>query len=62
MNIQEIRAELDKVNAQIETLDFDNNGNALDREFADKLFTREAELFDMLMGKGVKSLNLIITE
>lgn len=51
MNIQEINKNLQIVNAQIETLSFDENGNAIDRELADTLFAKEEELFALLMGK-----------
>jgi hypothetical protein len=50
MNREEIKAELAALETKIATLNFDENGNAIDREYADKLFSRKDELCDMLFG------------
>jgi len=57
MTINEINAELQVLETKIATLNFDENGNAVDREYADKLFSREEELFNML---GVANPNRLI--
>jgi hypothetical protein len=50
MTIQEINQQLKEVTAKIEKLNFDNNGNAIDREYANSLFEKEEELMNALFG------------
>lgn len=57
MGIHEIKAELEVLQTKISTLNFDENGNAIDREYADKLFSREEEFFNAL---GVSNPNHLV--
>lgn len=59
MNIQDIRKQLDEVNAKIEKLNFDENGNAIDREYTDELFALAEKLEEQLLGKSLTILTNI---
>lgn len=49
-NIQDLRSQLEAAEAEFATLAFDNNGNAVDREYTDKVWAQIEELQTKLFG------------